>query len=292
MDRNPMDITAVGRARHQGSHSVAKSTDMIEFARELPGRVSRRLSRIVPFRPTRLRLDRPVVSFTFDDFPLSAADAAAPALEDAGMRGTFYYAGGLAGRLENGQEIAGPDVAADLFSRGHEIGAHTHMPIDVHRTSNGVILSDLALNKREIIQLTGGCAPTSFAYPFGRLDLRSKFLLRNEFSSLRGIKTGVNAGVADLAHLKAQELYDSSSTVDSMSKLLDRVERHPGWLIFYTHDVKLDPSDIGCSPAYFRKIVELVRRRGLTVETVRDAYARVTGQGTDRQAGAGVLEGS
>jgi len=77
-----------------------------------------------------------------------------------------------------------------------------------------------------------------------------------------------------------------------MSKLLDRVERHPGWLIFYTHDVKLDPSDIGCSPAYFRKIVELVRRRGLTVETVRDAYARVTGQGADRQAGAGALEGS
>ena len=287
-----MDITAVGRARHEGSHSVSKSTDMIEFAREFPRRVSRRLSRIVPFRPTRLRLDQPIVSFTFDDFPLSAADAAAPALEDAGMRGTFYYAGGLAGRLENGQEIAGPDVAADLFSRGHEIGAHTHMHIDVHRTSNGVILSDLALNKREIIQLTGGCAPTSFAYPFGRLDLRSKFLLRNEFSSLRGIKTGVNAGVADLAHLKAQELYDSSSTVDSMSKLLDRVERHPGWLIFYTHDVKLDPSDIGCSPAYFSKIVELVRRRGLMVETVRDAYARVTGQGTDRQAGAGVLEGS
>ncbi|MBN9245630.1 MAG: polysaccharide deacetylase family protein [Mesorhizobium sp.] len=249
-----------------------------EFAREFVGKFSRRLSRMVPFRPFNLKLERPLVSFTFDDFACSAARDAAPALEDAGMRGTFYYAGGLAGLLENGQEIARPDVAADLFSRGHEIGAHTHGHLDVHRTSNRAILEDMEINKRQIAELTDGRAPTSFAYPFGRLDLRSKFLLRQEFGSLRGIKTGVNSGIIDLAHLKAQELYDSSSTIESMNRLLDRVEKRPGWLIFYTHDVKRDPSTSGCSPAYFSAVVDLVRRRGLTVETVADAYARITGQ--------------
>ncbi|HTM76826.1 MAG TPA: xylanase, partial [Devosia sp.] len=58
---------------------------------------SRRLARTVPFRPFRLQLDRPVVSFSFDDFPLSAAEHAAPLLEAAGARGTFYFADRLAG---------------------------------------------------------------------------------------------------------------------------------------------------------------------------------------------------
>ena len=204
----------------QSHGSVAMPGGVLEFAREFTGKFSRRLSRMVPFRPFNLKLERPVVSFTFDDFACSAAMYAAPALEDAGMRGTFYYAGGLAGLLENGQEIARPDMAADLFSRGHEIGAHTHMHIDVHRTSSRTILEDLEVNKRQIAELTDGRAPTSFAYPFGRLDLRSKFLLRQEFGSLRGIKTGINSGIIDLAHLKAQELYDCSSTLESMSGLL------------------------------------------------------------------------
>jgi len=270
----------------QSHGSVAMPGGVLEFAREFTGKFSRRLSRMVPFRPFNLKLERPVVSFTFDDFACSAAKYAAPALEDAGMRGTFYYAGGLAGLLENGQEIARPDMAADLFSRGHEIGAHTHMHIDVHRTSSRAILEDLEVNKRQIAELTDGRAPTSFAYPFGRLDLRSKFLLRQEFGSLRGIKTGINSGIIDLAHLKAQELYDCSSTLESMSGLLDRLEKKPGWLIFYTHDVRPDPTDIGCSPAYFRKVVELVRRRGLTVETVADAYERVVRRAAGKPARA------
>jgi len=279
------DTTKTYLAR-QGHGSVAMPAGALEFAREFTGKFSRRLSRMVPFRPFNLHLERPVVSFTFDDFACSAAKAAAPILEDAGMRGTFYYASGLSGQLENGQEIVRADVVANLFSRGHEIGAHTHMHLDVHRTPNHVILEDMEINKRRIAELTDGRAPTSFAYPFGRLDLRSKFLLRQEFDSLRGIQTGINSGVIDLAHLKAQELYDSSSSLESMSGLLDRLERKPGWLIFYTHEVKPDPTSIGCSPAYFREVVELVRRRGLTVETVADAFARVTGRTADTPAGA------
>ncbi|TDK31761.1 hypothetical protein E2F50_19015 [Rhizobium deserti] len=236
---------------------------------------SRRMSRILPFRPYRLELDRPVVSFTFDDFPCSAAEAAGPILEDAGMRGTYYYAGWLAGRFENGQKIAGPDLVSNLFLNGHEIGAHTHKHIDVHKTPGQALLADLAQNKAEIAQLTDGRDPTSFAYPFGKLDLRSKFIIRNQFAGLRGIQTGLNTGIVDLAHLKAQELYDCSSTLASMGRVLDQAEIKKAWVIFYTHDVKPDPSNIGCSPGYFKQIVELVRRRGLEVATVSEVLARI-----------------
>lgn len=257
-------------------HTIAKLTD------KLMRGPSRRLARVVPFKPVTLRMDRPVIAFTFDDFPCSAASNAAPALEDAGMRGTFYYSTGLAGKLENGQRIVGPETVAEMAQRGHEIGAHTHTHIDVPRSSARLIRDEIERNKREIATLTGK-TPTSFAYPFGRLNLRSKFLLRNQFVGLRGIQPGLNTGFTDLAHLGAQELYDCSSNLQSINALLDAAERNPAWLIFYTHDVKADPTNIGCSPAYFRQIVELVRRRGFVVETVADTLDRLLDAPADRR---------
>ena len=41
--------------------------------------------------------DKPLISFTFDDFPLSAATAGADILERYGARGTFYASGSLCG---------------------------------------------------------------------------------------------------------------------------------------------------------------------------------------------------
>ena len=79
----------------------------------------------------------------------------------------------------------------------------------------------------------------------------------------------------DLAHLRAQELYDVSSDPESIGALIDEAEKTRGWLIFYTHDVRQRPSDIGCSPAYFRTIVDLVRRRGIRVETIAQTLRRI-----------------
>ena len=239
---------------------------------------SRVAARRIPFRPLRLNLAAPLVSFTFDDFPLSAAENAAPALEAAGMRGTFYYAGGLAGRLENGQEIAGREVATDLAARGHEIGAHTHAHLNVQKTPMAELMADVARNIAEVKGIAG--APvTSFAYPYGVLALRSKLALASRFAGLRGIQPGINAGRIDLAHLLAQELYDASSNIDDVSALLDEVERLRGWLIFYTHDVRDNPSSIGCSPGYFRAVVELVKARGIAVATVAQVLDRIGATG-------------
>lgn len=232
--------------------------------------ISRRSARSLPFRPTFLRLERPIVSFSFDDFPLSAKQNAAPILEAAGMRGTFYYCTGLAGLEENGQAIATTDDVVDLYRRGHEIGGHTHGHIDVHTTPRAELLADVDQNNGEIAALTGGQGPESFAYPYGRLDLRSKFLLMRKFGGLRGIQSGVNSGLVDLANLKAQELY-RTSTLESLGLLLDRLEIRPGWLIFYTHDVKPDSTNIGCSPEHFAATVQMVKERGFDVMTVADA---------------------
>ena len=89
-------------------------------------KVSHRLATHFCVEPFRLRNETPMVSFTFDDIPKSAATTGAGILEDHGARGTFYVSGGLVGTTSS------PDWAAvdapghrRPASQGHEIGCHT-----------------------------------------------------------------------------------------------------------------------------------------------------------------------
>lgn len=246
---------------------------MIDFSHPLLG-ASRRLARTIPFRPHRLELDQPTIAFTFDDFPVSAAEQAAPVLEAHEARGTFYFSNQLAGRSENGQPIASCAVAADLARRGHEIGGHTSGHLNVQRVSPDILLADVATNSAAI-EILSGQRPTTFAYPFGVVSLRSKHLLAGQYGALRGIQPGINRGWIDLAHLRGQELYDASSTLDDMATLLDELELGGGWLIFYSHDVRHDPTSIGCSPDYFAAVVDLVAERGIRIEPVAVTLSRL-----------------
>ncbi|SIQ94088.1 Polysaccharide deacetylase [Rhizobium sp. RU35A] len=244
--------------------------------REILHGFSRKVGRHIPFRPHWLTLPEAVVAFTFDDFPVSAYENAAPLLEQAGMRGTFYLASGLMGGAENGEPIVSEAMVADLAARGHEIGGHTHGHINVQRTARADLLNDVAENERQIRRIVGEPAhPFSFAYPFGMISTRSKLALMGRYPGLRGIKIGLNRGLIDLAHLKAQELYDTAQDRRSLGALLDRAKEERGWLIFYTHDVRENPTSIGCSPALFRTCVEEVARRGMRVETVAETLARI-----------------
>lgn len=251
--------------------------------REILHGVSRKIGRYMPFRPHWLNLPEAVVAFTFDDFPVSAYENAAPLLEEAGMHGTFYLATQLMGGIENGQPIVTEDMVADLARRGHEIGGHTHGHINVQRTARADLLADVAENERQIRRITGSVAETagaeeqafSFAYPFGMISARSKLALMGRYPGLRGIRIGTNRGLIDLAHLKAQELYDCAQDRRSLCALLDKAKAERGWLIFYTHEVCDEPSSIGCSPSLFRMAVEEVARRGLRVETVAETLTRI-----------------
>jgi peptidoglycan/xylan/chitin deacetylase (PgdA/CDA1 family) len=250
--------------------SARRFLSPVEFA----AGVSRKVARHTVFRPHLLRLDRPTVAFSFDDFPVSVVENAVPALEDAGMRATFYLATGLMGRHENGQLIVDAPAVAALAARGHEIGGHTHGHIDVQRTPRAGLLDDISRNEAEIARITGQRRPMSFAYPFGMISIPAKHALMRRYPGLRGIKTGINHGVVDLAHLRTAELYDSSADGASIDRLLDAAERRSGWVIFYTHDVRQDPTSIGASPRFFAEVVDKVRRRGLRVEPVIETLRR------------------
>ena len=61
-------------------------------------RANNRLSRYFCKSPLRLRNKHPMVSFTFDDFPDSAASVGIPILDQYNARATFYVTGDLVGK--------------------------------------------------------------------------------------------------------------------------------------------------------------------------------------------------
>jgi len=63
--------------------------DAYEPDRSLKGKLRRRLIRLAHRRPARVKLARPMVSFSFDDAPATACEAGAKVLEARGLRGTY-----------------------------------------------------------------------------------------------------------------------------------------------------------------------------------------------------------
>src|ERR1700733_14195033 len=89
------------------------------------GRLRALATELLAIKTIAMRNQQGIVSFTFDDFPSSAATRGATILQNYGSCGTFYAAGSLCEQtIDDVSLFNSPDVAA-LAAVGHEIGCHT-----------------------------------------------------------------------------------------------------------------------------------------------------------------------
>lgn len=241
----------------------------------LTASASRAAAHYVPTHAHRMRNRRPIVSFTFDDVPDSAATNGAAILDRYGVKGTFYIAPGILGVADENWRVLDRDQLADLSRRGHEIGCHTFSHVKVQALSAAQLEEE---NRRTIAALSEICGPgnfRNFAYPYGVVSLPRKFDLQRQFTSCRSIYAGINAGVADLGMLRTHELYDRTLPRPRMDQLFDETARCNGWLILYTHDVTDAPSWIGCTPALMEHAVAEAKTRGFDCVPVHEALTLI-----------------
>jgi peptidoglycan/xylan/chitin deacetylase (PgdA/CDA1 family) len=234
-------------------------------------KVSHRLAMHLRVGSFRLRNRTPMVSFTFDDIPKSAATTGAEILEQHGARGTFYVSGGLVGAASpHWDAIDGDDIVA-LHRKGHEIGCHTfshHRACDLDKQSLG---GEIERNRKYLRALDPSITVKSFAYPFGYGSFARKSQLKAEFTSCRSIVPGVNSGAVDLQFLRAMPLIDGRIDRDAIERVFDEAQNTNGWLIFYGHDVADRPSPYGCSPALMKHALEAASRRQIPVLNMAEA---------------------
>jgi peptidoglycan/xylan/chitin deacetylase (PgdA/CDA1 family) len=240
--------------------------------RDFASKVRRRMTQWRASKPARLAFDEPLLSITFDDFPVSAAREGARILESHGARGTFYAATGMAEtKGPCGRNYSAADIRA-LSAAGHEIGCHSYAHEDAARRGVFDSLQDLAKN-RDGLMAMGARSPRTHAYPYGETTSLLKDGLPPRFECARGILPGINQGPADLAQLRSYAMF-GDGWMDRMRAALKLAAKRKGWVISFTHDISESPSPWGTRGADLDALLHEAHRMGFVVLPVSTALDR------------------
>lgn len=233
-------------------------------------------------RRVRMLNRRPLISFTFDDFPRSALFTGGAILRKHGAGATYYASLGLmdsdgpVGRIFSEQDLH------LVLEQGHELGCHTFDHCHSWATAPTVYEDSIRRNREALNKLIPGAAFSTFSYPRSIPRPQIKKRAQNYFSGCRGGGYApINIEVTDLNLLNAFFLEKSRGDVTVPKSLIAENCRRGGWLIFATHDVDEKPTQFGCTPAYFAEIVRAAAVSGAAILPVGAALKEVIGPNPD-----------
>jgi peptidoglycan/xylan/chitin deacetylase (PgdA/CDA1 family) len=238
---------------------------------EARARFSHRMAMHFGVEPFQMRNATPMVSFTFDDVPKSAATVGAAILEAHDVRGTYYVIGSQVGTSSPLWDMVDREDVVALHRAGHEIACHTFSHKRACDLDTATLSAEIERNQHYLRSLDASIRIENFAYPFGFGSFVRKRQLKSVFKSCRSIVPGVNSGSVDLQFLRAMPLIDRRIDRDGIERAFDEAQSANGWLIFYTHDVADEPSAYGCSPALLNEALEAASRRKIPVLNMAEA---------------------
>jgi len=239
-----------------------------EPSTNLASRIGRKLTAFRARNTIQLPTGKAVISFTFDDCPKTGIENGVSVLEAEGWQSTIYVSCGLFD-VENhhGKMMNGADAAA-LHSSGHEIGEHTFSHLDGSQISLGCLKKDIERNQSKLADL--GVPPSqTFAYPFGVATSKMKSALSKQFKGARGVRAVSHHKQVDLNQIGSVPVFES--TINQAIAAIQKTASTGGWLTFFTHDVRDEPSEWGCTPAGLQKIIKAVKNTNAEILTIRGA---------------------
>ena len=256
----------------------------------MSGRLQRALGRRVAAwfsrRRVVLRNARPIISFTFDDFPASAYTATAPLFAQAGgLRATFYTSLGLLGTQTPTGRIVSRELLQEVLTGPHEVACHTYDHFDAFETSFAAYRDSVSRNLSELRALEPLATFENHSYPISFPRLRTKRFIGRRFVSGRAGGQTHNAREADLAYLRSFFIERSREKPEAIREEIDRtVQAEHAWLLFSTHDVAENPTEYGCTPALFERVLQWAIESGAQILSVKEAI-RACGLGSTEKAG-------
>ena len=226
-----------------------------------------------------VRLERPIISITFDDVPRTALENGVPILDRHNIKATFYVATGLSkdsinkSRDENikYESYLYPDDIAGLHLSGHNIACHTYSHYMLDSGSPEGLERDAYKNIEALKSILGPVPIEHFSYPFGQVNFKTKKLLSKYYKSMRSSRPGINLSPTDLNLLRATSIYNPTFNKAHIIKLIKTTEQYGGWLIFYTHGVEDFPDNYSCTPVQFEWLIKQCSKSTAQLLTVSDA---------------------
>ncbi|HEU0119615.1 MAG TPA: polysaccharide deacetylase family protein [Bryobacteraceae bacterium] len=222
-------------------------------------------------RPLRVRPAVPIISFTFDDFPLSALATGGNILRAYGSVGTYYVSLGLSGKQDACGQMFGMSDLKTLLEQGHELGCHTFEHYDSFDTAPGAFLQSIASNQDTLQTFLPDSTFRTFSFPKSVPRAITKWKVGHRFECCRGGGQTFNAGTADLNYLRAYFIEQARGDFAAVKQIIDRNRDANGWLIFATHDVCDNPTRFGCTPGFFEAVVRYAAGSAVQVMPVLQA---------------------
>jgi peptidoglycan/xylan/chitin deacetylase (PgdA/CDA1 family) len=245
----------------------------------LCNRWQRQLAHSLGCSRVTLRNSRPIISFTFDDFPRSALQEGGAILETAGVRATYYVSLGLM----NQQIPAGPAFTEqdlhETLARGHELGCHTYAHCHSWDTHPAEFEASVVRNQQELQRFFPAQKFKSMSYPIAWPRPGTKRRSMQHVACCRAGGEGYNRGEVDAALLQASFLEKHQGELDWVKRLVDASVQEKGWLIFATHDVGRNPTGLGCETGFFTEVVHYAAGSGAKILPVAQAWQEASGSG-------------
>ena len=250
---------------------------MNSFWINLPPGIQRRAARWLGRRTRRLQASGPLISFTFDDFPRSALYQGGAILRKQGFAGTYYASFGLMGQTIATGEIFSAVDLPELVRQGHELACHTFDHYDSWQTAPAEFEASILRNRQRLAGLLPGARFASLSYPISWPRPQTKRRVTQYFDCARGGGQTFNAGTMDLNYLKAFFIEQTKGDFNQIKDTIAANASANGWLIFATHDVCDSPTRYGCTPEFFRRVVECAAKSEAAILPVREALSRAQG---------------
>ena len=242
--------------------------------RTFSAKIQRRLTQSQTSSPLG-KVAHSMLTFSFDDFPKSAADTGAEILEAINAPAIYYACSGLAETVTPTGEQYDADDLLRLTKAGHEIGAHTHTHLDCAAAPLETALNDIEMNLDQLKVMGLEQSVEHFAYPYGETTIALKKSLMGKFATCRGILPGQNRQSSDRMQLRSMELKPDSMTTDRAEYAIEMAMKEPTWLHIFTHDVRRSPSNFGTRPADLIRLSRLARDAQLPIVTPSQAMTRL-----------------
>jgi len=241
----------------------------------LKGKLRRRVVRLQHRRPSPRAAGRPMISFTYDDAPVSAFREGARILEAHGARGTYFVSAGLAGRDVGVGPCGGREDILRVAAAGHEIACHTFSHLDCGRADAATVEADIARNVEALAQW-GAPVSQTFAYPYGDVAAPVKRVADKRFLLSRALHHGVLGCGSDLNQAPSVGVEGEEGEALALA-WMERAKARAGWLILYTHGVETTPPRFGTSIAVWERLVGKAVADGFEIVTVAQGARRLRG---------------
>ena len=228
-------------------------------------------------RPMEICTERPLISFTFDDFPRSALLTGGAILKGFGLSATYYASIGLLGEESPSGKIFVLDDLRSAVEDGHELGCHTFSHCHSWQTETRAFEESVIQNRVTLSELLPEAQFKSFSYPMSEPRPLTKRAISKHFLCCRAGGQTINAGAADLNQLSAFFLEKVHGNLQAIKDLIDLNKSARGWVIFATHDIALHPSPYGCTPEFFEDVVRYAVSSGAQILPVARALEAIRG---------------